>query len=229
MNLIRLWPTVVGETSLEVNPQEKQEYMKAIMAYLQATGFSNESTSDVCLQQNGLLQSLYSAIVKEIRQYLTSMNVNTDPLNVNIVKSWLNIVEEQHTPLHTHSESHFSFSFYLNIPEHYTQLIEFDNLGKHPTEPFRGFFQDSCNRWDIDNALSFSVNPKNNSLCIFPSDVAHRTIGDGVDGRYLEHPVKTLEELYGKRVCIAGDVLLTYKETKPSPSGFQPIENWKTF
>ncbi len=225
-----VFPTIVGQSEIKQTPQEKDKLLGATLDYLNRNnGFSNESTSDVDLQTNEKFSNLYADISKKVGEYLESMNVQTDNLEINITKSWLNIVEEQHTPVHSHDEAHFSFSYYLNIPEGYTQAISFLKR-KHPTEPFVGFFQNTVEAWNGENGLSFSIVPTEGTFVIFPSRLDHKTVGDGVEGgQYLERGVFDMPTLHSKRVCIAGDVILSSKQTSASYAGLQPIGNWRTF
>jgi hypothetical protein len=39
----------------------------------------------------------------------------------------------------------------------------------------------------------------------------------------------TVEELNENRICLAADILLTYKDKTASPLGVQPVSNWRQF
>jgi hypothetical protein len=41
--------------------------------------------------------------------------------------------------------------------------------------------------------------------------------------------VKTTDDLIDRRICIASDVLLTYKEKSAKSLGVQPVSNWRKF
>ena len=61
---------------------------------------------------------------------------------------------------------------------------------------------------------------------VFPSAMGHETpmLSDEED-----YGVKDLADLKSRRLSIAGDVIITYKELAAKPLGLQPVKNWRTF
>ena len=41
--------------------------------------------------------------------------------------------------------------------------------------------------------------------------------------------IRILEILKTKRISIAGDAILTFKDPTPVPLGLQPVKNWRKF
>jgi hypothetical protein len=70
--------------------------------------------------------------------------------------------------------------------------------------------------------------PGEGDLFIFPSSLNHSVKYEFNRG-YYEPPIKSIEDVKMKRICIAGDILLTHKELTTNPLGIQPIENWRHF
>jgi hypothetical protein len=46
---------------------------------------------------------------------------------------------------------------------------------------------------------------------------------------YAEEGAPTAEKLNEHRICLAADILLTYKDKTASPLGIQPVRNWRQF
>jgi hypothetical protein len=61
---------------------------------------------------------------------------------------------------------------------------------------------------------------------VFPSTLPHDTIGQ-TKGQDKGNP--SVEELNENRICLAADILLTYKDKAASPLGVQPVKNWRQF
>ena len=120
------------------------------------------------------------------------------------------------------------FTYYVNIPETFTRPIRFHHLErKH--EPYPGCIKwnNTSNVWDAFNAYTWEFPPKEGQLFVFPSSLPHDTIGQS--DQSLDEGNPTIEMLNENRICLAADVVLTYKDQTASPLGLQPITNWRKF
>lgn len=226
-----LFPTLIVE---HINPNQeeiKKIFFNNIMKYIDPeSGFSGESTGYVNIHHEPKFFDLYSFISDCVADYLTQLSIDPSEFDINIIKSWLNVIEKRSTPIHNHNDAHFSFVYYVNIPENVNQSIRFYNSEVHMSEPYDYMFANNVTEWNILNSGSWSFVPEEGKCFVFPSKLRHDT--HCPDGRFMEvieTNYNTIEKLYPKRIAIAGDVLLTHKNKTTSPTGIQPISNWKTF
>jgi hypothetical protein len=96
-------------------------------------------------------------------------------------------------------------------------------------EPFPGSIKwnNTKNVWDELNSYSWEFAPKEGQLFVFPSTLPHDTVGQSDET--IDEGNPTIEMLNENRICLAADIVLTYKEQTPHPLGLQPISNWRTF
>jgi hypothetical protein len=95
-------------------------------------------------------------------------------------------------------------------------------------EPYPGSIEHNNTKkiWDELNSSSCLFTPVEGQLFVFPSMLQHDTVGE---------PFIRMEQGINKqnileyRLCLAGDILLTYKDKTPSPIGIQPVKNWRKF
>jgi hypothetical protein len=60
---------------------------------------------------------------------------------------------------------------------------------------------------------------------MFSSNINHSVDGPGLE----EPPVESMEELMTRRISIATDIILTYKNPERRSIGLQPFSEWRTF
>lgn len=81
--------------------------------------------------------------------------------------------------------------------------------------------------YDQTNCVSYSLAPQEGSAFVFPPHAVHFTAGREEYTGEVEK-IETLEDLYRSRVCIAGDVIITYCTPHLQTTGLQPVDNWPT-
>jgi hypothetical protein len=160
-----------------------------------------------------------------VKEYVKSFSGDPSMFDFHVVKSWANIVKNLGNPQHNHADAHLSFVYYINIPEHVSTPIIFHN-NPNRYQPFHGFSRWNCETWDILNSGTWQFMPKEGQVMVFPSAMGHETpqLSDEED-----HGVRDLVDLQQRRVSIAGDIIITYKELAAKPLGLQPVKNWRTF
>jgi Putative 2OG-Fe(II) oxygenase len=220
-----LFPTLVCEFEYDQSDNFKKILFDKILGFIDPEGRSDEITGHVILHHEPAFDRLFAFATKSVEQYVSRLHIDTSLFDFNLTKTWFNLKDESVTPLHAHRDSHVSFSYYANIPDNKNHNIRFHDEHKH--EPYAGSIRwnNTSQTWDELNALTWSINPIEGHLLVFPSSLMHDTTG-------IANSVDTfhnLDKLKNSRICIAGDILLTYKEKTASPLGIQPLKNWRRY
>ena len=128
--------------------------------------------------------------------------------------------------MHNHADAHMSFTYYINIPKEFSKPIRFYNYhARH--EPFPGCIKfNDPSKWDDFNAYTWQIEPREGRLFVFPANLTHDTVGHE---EAKEPGCFTQGDLEQMRVCLACDILLTYKDKASKPLGVQPVSNWRIF
>jgi hypothetical protein len=204
----------------------KNAMEKNIFSFLDSRGYSHEEINMNTLHHRDDLKPLYELGTIAMKQFVAQFAVDPELFDYNITKSWLSIVNQHSVPSHAHMESHLSFIYYANIPDGGTYPITFYRHLRHD-EPFWNMSKwNNPREWNPFNSYGTSFQAKEGTLYVFPSGTYH-----GVEGvpNIMDDGIKTLDDYRKRRVCIASDVMLTYKETSFKSYGLQPIKNWRTF
>jgi uncharacterized protein (TIGR02466 family) len=222
-----IFPVLVCEFEYPNHEEFKQLFLNQGLKNFNEEGYSSEETAHVTLHHEEEYAELYKFASESTKQYLEALSVDSDVFNVNVVKSWLNVLENSPSPMHSHRDAHLSFTYYVNTPEKSNQPIRFYNYEPR-MEPFPGCIRhnNTSNKWNAFNSYTWQFLPKQGNLFVFPSYIMHDTV---CPNPKKEEGVTSVESLEKKRICIAGDVLLTYKDKTSKTLGLQPISNWKRF
>ena len=221
-----LFPTLVGEWNSPNNSQFKEQFFSVILNHMDCNGYSMETTGDVDLHHDPILNPIFEFAVDCAKQYLQTLKLDTSVFDLNLVKTWLNIIREFHTPSHNHADAHLSFVYYLQIPENLKKPIFFNPATK-PNELFHGMNNANITEWNIWNSGSWYFEPKEGQLFMFPGSLYHHTGGDGSGA--VDTGCKSIDDFKNRRISIAGDFLLTYNKKIGRAYGIQPVSNWRTF
>ena len=222
-----LFPVLVCEFHYPKHEEFKKVFLENGLKYFDKYGFSQEETGHVSIHHEPAFEELYTFMSSCIRDYLRTLHVDDNNFDINVVKSWLNVLDKRSTPKHSHRDAHISFTYYVNTPNNHKQNIVFYNYSPR-MEPFDGCISNNNpnNEWDVLNSYSWSFEPKEGTIFVFPAQIMHDTSG----GPIVSDPgVKTTDDLIDRRICIASDVLLTYKEKSAKSLGVQPVSNWRKF
>ena len=128
-------------------------------------------------------------------------------------------------------DAHLSFSYYINVPDELVFSIFFRNreLGDNWNDVNNAILRVNVMEANEFNSEIYNIIPEEGDLLVFPSKLMHGVMKLDDEIKHKEDPFYEIEDLKTMRVCIAGDILLTYKDLQPLPLGLQPIKNWKTF
>jgi len=222
----RLFPTLVGEFHYPEKDKFKQLFVENIFKYTTQEGYSNEYSGHVTLHHEKNFENLFKFASEAVETYIERLHIDTYKFDINIVKTWMNIKKNATTPRHAHHDAHLSFTYYVNMPEDCSLPIRF-YCPEPKSEPYQGSIQhnNTKNLWDDLNSYTHTFTPIEGQLLVFPSSIQHDTIGyvTGIETGINE------QNILHYRLCLAGDILLTYKEKTASPLGIQPVYNWRNF
>jgi hypothetical protein len=221
-----IFPSYIMESHFEGQANLKKAFKKVALSYFNGDGFSDEMTGHVTMHHETVLRPLYEFAVKEAKKFVSNYNIDPNLFDYHVVKSWMNVTKNRETQVHGHKDAHISFSYYINVPEEANTPILFQNH-ENRHEPYAGMARwNNPKEWDHINSYTWIFDVREGQLMVFSSNMYHGTIPSqpGPDTG-----VKTIAAFNERRVCIAGDILLTYKEKQAKPLGLQPVENWRKF
>ena len=220
-----MFPSLILEKHDTNIPAVKSIFEQHIFDHMTADGWSNEFAGFVTLHTDPVFSPLFKFASDAVRDYVKTFSVDPNDFDYHIVKSWANIVKNRGNPTHNHADAHISFVYYVNSPNEVNTPIIFYNTPNR-YEPFHGFTRWNSQSWDMLNSGTWQFMPKEGEILVFPAGMGHETpkLSNMEDAG-----VKDLTDLRNHRISIAGDVILTYKETTAKPLGLQPVKNWRTF
>ena len=225
-----LFPTLIGQEEYPATLEFKEIFYKEIFKHISDRGYSNENTGHVTLHHEPAFEDLYRYITWSISKYLETLSIPDNTYDINIVKSWLNVIKDKETPAHSHADAHYSFTYYVNLPEDAVQPIVFHTPRvPHSNEAYIAMFANNVKEWNVFNSYTWEFFPKEGDIFIFPAHLKHHTYMKDGSQLQKESSFETLEKLKSKRICIAGDIVLTYTEKQSKPTGLQPVSNWRSF
>lgn len=227
-----IFPTLVGEFNYEYPQKFKEIFFNKVVDLLDSNGNSNEKTGHVTIHHTPEFKDLYTFISENIKEFISVYECDPSKMDAYIVKSWLNIIRDVQTPYHSHADAHISFVYYVNVPDDIKEPIRFfpnNPMGRY--EPYVGFtkYTNSNDQWNQFNAQCWEFYPIEGHLIVFPASMPHDTELKNGEIRSMEGPNFPLENLKKKRISIAGDVMLTFKEKTAVAMGLQPLKNWRKF
>lgn len=223
-----LFPTLVCEFDYPEAANFKPVFYEHIFKYMTPEGYSSEFTNHVNIHHEKAFEPFFRYAMYCVKQYTKRLHIDNDKFQFNLVKTWLNVKKDNSTPKHAHGDAHISFTYYVNIPNSFSRPLRFYNH-ERPHEPYPGSIRwnNTKDVWDQFNAATWSFHPREGQLFVFPSNLVHDTLGQSDD--QLDEGNPTVDKLSENRICLAADIVMTYKKQTASPLGLQPIENWRTF
>jgi uncharacterized protein (TIGR02466 family) len=227
VNIHHLFPTLLTETECPVN----EKFLNIIYDNWEkhyTEGYSNEGTGNLNIQTDESFRDIYSFLNECVLEYLNILKIDNENFDINFVKSWFNSLEKASTPRHFHGDAHISVVYYAQTPLDAEQFIQFES-NNESKEPFPGAAKNNAMGINEFNAYYYSIKPKAGSVLVFPSNLFHQTFGENKSLDNIEPAVRTIEDLKRKRICIASDVVLTYKEKSNKSLGLQPVSLWRRF
>lgn len=227
----RLFPTAVAEFDCISHLQNKKAFYEAFPDHRVVMDdggiLTGEASGFIYLHNDERLAPLFNFAAECTQQYMLELRMKTELFSTAIVKSWVTLTDDNfHVPVHTHATSHFSFVYYVEIPDN-SDSLSFC-IDASPNEPYATAFSSKwgdnplmkniINDYIDINSNQWTFPVKEGKLFVFPSTLPHKTVKIG------DLPKGSL------RVSVAGDVLLIYKEQHPNyPTGLFDPNTWKIF
>ena len=119
--------------------------------------------------------SLKQQITTSLDNYINNIQgIDVKGFEFYIKTSWvLKLEPGDYADEHYHSKSLYSGVLYLNVSDDSSRI----NLHRPPShnDPLRKWFEWNIKNWNIYNCEKFFIQPKNNMLILFPSNLGHST------------------------------------------------------
>lgn len=221
-----IFPSYIMESHFDGHVNLKKAFKKVALQHFNEDGFSDEMTGHVTMHHEPTLAPLYKFAVQEAKKFVSTYSIDPELYEFNVVKSWMNVTKNRDTQMHGHKDAHISFAYYLNVPEEANMPIIFQNYDNRH-EPYSGMAKwNDPSEWNLINSYTWMFDVREGQLMVFSANMIHGTFKDQSS---LDTGVKNMAAFNERRVCIAGDILLTYKVKQAKPLGLQPMENWRRF
>jgi len=227
MNTFNLFPLTVLKETISIEEEEREKLVSAIKKMKETNDEKNygsyawtgDTNGHEFLFSNNLFKNLSNQISKFIIEYLKTLEINTDLLDIYYQRSWATFTEnEQRINFHTHSQSNVSFAYYLLKPEGSGGIIFKSN--ELQNEVAKNIFTSSklekslINKPNAYNSDRSMFDLEQDSIIIFPSKTPHATAPNKSG-----HP----------RISISGDVSIMLKESKGYEHLMPNFSNWTKF
>jgi hypothetical protein len=221
-----IFPILITEHFYQEHEEFKKLFLETGIKHFNNSGISDESTGSVIIHHEPEYENLFRFLNECIVQHINHLGFESNLYDINFTKSWLNVLRENSTPVHAHYDAHFSIVYYVNTPENFNQNISFI-VKRQPNDPYEGaiLVSNKSKIWNLFNSYSYNFFVKEGMALVFPSHLLHETLGNG----YNINRTNSKEELVEKRICIASDVLLSFKDRAAESLGIQPVKNWRNF
>lgn len=119
------------------------------------------------ISNNKLCENFINSIKNYICDYIEKIGIKI-PFSFKIHRPWINVSgPNSYNVAHCHGENHFSFVFYIQVPEKSGNLVFDSPVLHHKTNMIK--FQ-SYPFWNSD---CFIIYPKVGDLIVFPSYMSH--------------------------------------------------------
>jgi len=125
-------------------------------------------------------------------------------------------------PPHNHADAHLSFVYYINVPDDKASPLHMIAPDERLNDLVGGMFLRNKNIEAVKynnqyNCNSVEFRPYEGALIIFPARLKH----------FVES-TQPSDNIENRRISLAGDFILTFKETTARSMGLQPISNWRS-
>ena len=183
MESVNLFPTVISSSFLkDISKNEIKEYIKFLNeeGWLEDQNSNGYFTKNSMILDNPIFSKLKNNILNLSKKYFK--NLGFIDHNFRICDSWGSLInKDESIPPHAHRNSLISGCFYLSSDN---SNIYFEN----PLEEKWLFLMErkERNNNNLKNPqtwTSYSINPKQNQLILFPSWLTHIIGESKVDGR----------------------------------------------
>lgn len=176
MNIIPLFPTAVGRTTLDRSLSESE--LKFINELEVRPNKGNTTSKNSYVLKEKPLEKLAEFCLESANKYFQEVYKPKEDLNLYITQSWVNYTERggfHHK--HSHQNSFISGVFYVNASVESDKVYFYNESYKQikvqPTE------------WNVWNSESWWLEVSTGTLYLFPSSLTHDVPGVENDGRRI--------------------------------------------
>lgn len=230
-----LFPILVGEFSYDEPQGFKKIFFENVHKHINEDGEDGEFSGHIDIHHDLAFQDLFVTITEHAREYVRTLSVDPEQYTFNLVKAWFSALKEASIPQHDHSDAHLSFAYYVNVPDE-APSAEIRFVAPRPSynDLHNGMFGQSfdgvypVNEWNTFNSPTWGFTPTEGTLFIFPARLAHYT-NNGIMNPIPDVKSANIDILKKKRICLAGDFVLTFANKSNRSMGIQPVSNWKVF
>ena len=227
MKIFNLFPLTVLQNKIILEDNERNILIKEIKKMRDEQieekksnyAWTGDTKGHEFLFSNELFKNLSKKISNVIIDYLKTLSINTNYLDIYYQRSWATFTDnEQSINFHTHSQSNISFAYYLLKPPNSGGIIFRSN--ELQNEIAKNIFTNS----KLEKSLIGKANPYNSdrsmfdldqdSIIVFPSKTPHATV-----------PNKSGLP----RISISGDISIMLKDSRGFEHLMPSFSNWKKF
>jgi uncharacterized protein (TIGR02466 family) len=184
----------------------------------QTSSWTGDTQGFEYIHNNPIFNDFFIEVKKVIIEYLDSLQVDHEQLEIFIQRSWATISrEKENIALHKHLQSHLSFAYYLKKTETDANLFLIDET-KH-NEFLPGLFlspssnkRQIIKKRNISNTAAIVFDAKEDEIVVFPSKTPHQT----------QPNVKNND-----RISLSADIFITSKNSENMEHLVTPFKNWK--
>ena len=227
MKVINLFPLTIVQDNIMIEEAERNLLVSEIKKMKNKIDSNNKSsyawTGDTkgyeFLFSNKLFKNLANKISNSVINYLQTLEINTDLLDIYYQRSWATITEaEQKINFHTHSQSNISFAYYLLKPKNSGGIIFRSN--ELQNEVAKNIFTNSkmekslIKKANVYNSDKSMFDPIQDSIIIFPSKTPHATLPNNSNS---------------SRISISGDITIMLKNSEGFEHLMPNFKNWTKF
>lgn len=244
MQLHSIFPTVIAIDEVENHRVFKDAWTQNAMNHMLKSGRTGEPEGMITIHKDPNFKPMMDYIHSRFLQYLSSFKVRTDMYDFNYVKAWMQVLREWETPKHSHADAMYTWIYYMNVPKTHltTKLLCIENpmsststWKDNSNEGYPSMFSYMPeSEKTAGNAIVERFPTHEGTLFIMPAHLTHWTepaSGAGIGSYGKQMPTRDIASLKRNRVCIAGDILLSYKpeHSAGKAMGMQPVQNWLTY
>jgi hypothetical protein len=219
MKTFDLFPTLVTTETYEQHDEFKQVFFDNLPKYLRDDGITGEQSGHVDLHLNPDFEKFFQFVSSVANEYIDTLIGTKDIWEPWLVKSWFS---DFSVPAHDHSDAHLSFVYYVNVPNDKQFPLHFIPPIDRLNDLVSGMFLNNKNievvrEFNQYNCTSVAFTPEEGTIIFFPAKLKHMVSS----GNYES-------DIRARRISLAGDIILTFKETTARSMGLQPLSNWRS-
>ena len=231
MNAKGWFPTLVCDFQSEKHDDFKTIFYNNLEKYVHPEGLEGEH-ANLFFHHNKEFDFFFEEITGFAKQYLAAMELDPENWDFNLVKCWWQSLTNNNIPMHNHSDAHLSFVYYANVPPGSGSLI-FQHDRHFLNDLTSGMFLDDYEnnspfkQYNAFNSMSVAYEAREGMVVIFPGKLDHMT--SPVAAEHGDEKTADVDIIKRRRISIAGDFLLTFKNPKHTAMGLQPVKFWRNF